>query len=63
MELMLTDEEGKLLTEILEHRHRELQKEIAHTDHHEFKLVLRHKSGLIESILERLRGAPIKLRA
>lgn len=60
MELILTTEEQELLLGILEQRHRELQKEISHTDHHEFKLALRKKEKLLESILSRLRGAPIQ---
>ena len=35
MELILTTEEHELLSEILEHRLREMQKEISHTDHRE----------------------------
>jgi hypothetical protein len=60
MELILTTEEQELLLGILEQRHRELQKEISHTDHHEFKLALRKNEKLLESILSRLRGAPIQ---
>jgi len=60
MELQLSIDEQELLLGILEQRHRELQKEISHTDHHEFKLVLRKNEKLIESILNRLRGAPIR---
>ena len=60
MELQLSIDEQELLLGILEQRHRELQKEISHTDHHEFKLVLRRNEKLIESILNRLRGAPIR---
>ncbi len=60
MELILTTEEQELLLGILEQRHWELQKEISHTDHHEFKLALRKNEKLLESILSRLRGAPIQ---
>jgi len=59
MELTLTHEEYQLLSEILEHRRRELLKEISHTDHHEFKMTLRTQERLIESILNRLRATPI----
>jgi hypothetical protein len=55
MGLTLTDEEGELLVNILEQRQRELGKEISHTDHHEFKEILRKNEGLIESILTHLR--------
>jgi len=60
MELTLTAEEQELLFAILEQRHRELQKEISHTDHHDFKLVLRKNEKLLECILSHLRGAPIQ---
>jgi len=64
MELILSTEEHQLLLDILEQRHRELLKEISHTDHHEFKLALRKNEKLLESILSRLRGASVQeLRA
>lgn len=62
MELRLSAQEQQLLEEILEARYRVLQKEIAHTDHREFKQTLREHEKLIESILERLRTAA-RLRA
>lgn len=55
MELILSDEEQELLEQILEHRHSGLQKEIAHTDHREFKQMLRKDDELIESMLNRVR--------
>jgi hypothetical protein len=60
MELILTAEEQEFLVGVLEHRHRELQKEIAHTDHREFKVVLHRNEKLLESILTRLRGAFVR---
>jgi uncharacterized protein YutE (UPF0331/DUF86 family) len=57
MELILSAQEQELLEEILEARNRLLQKEIAHTDHREFKQKLRDNEKLIEAILERLRTA------
>jgi hypothetical protein len=56
MELLLTPQEHELLQKILEQRHLELQKEISHTDHREFKQTLRNHEKLIESMLSRLRG-------
>ena len=56
MELMLSTEEQEFLLSILEQRHRELLKEIAHTDHHEFTQGLRKNERLLDSILGRLRG-------
>jgi hypothetical protein len=55
MELALTVEDRKLLSEILERRLRELQKEIAHTVHRDFKGLLRGNEKRIESMLGRLR--------
>jgi hypothetical protein len=55
MELTLTVEERELVLEILNHRHRELLREISHTDHHEFKLALRKREKLLESVVNRLR--------
>ena len=55
MELTLTIEEWELLSEILDERHRALLREISHTDHREFKLVLRRREKLIESVVNRLR--------
>ena len=51
MELELSAEERELLLRILDQRHLELQKEISHTDHREFKEVLRKNEKLIESVL------------
>ena len=64
MELMLSPEERQFLLEVLEQRHRELLKEIWHTDHREFKETLRKNESLLESVLNRLRDVPAeKLRA
>ncbi|MBZ5549078.1 MAG: hypothetical protein LAO22_14155 [Acidobacteriia bacterium] len=60
MEFLLSTEEHQLLLDILEQRHRELLKEISHTDHHEFKQALRKNEKLLESILTRLRGASVQ---
>ena len=49
----LNDEERELIQELLEERHRTLLLEIAHTDHHHFKVVLRKKAELVESMLSR----------
>jgi hypothetical protein len=56
MELTLTVEEKELMLEILEQRHRELQREISHTDHREFKLALRKNEKVLGSIVSQLRA-------
>jgi hypothetical protein len=53
-ELTLNEGERELILDILEERHRTLLVEISHTDHHHFKLVLRKKAELLESVLNRL---------
>ncbi len=60
MELILTTEEQELLSTILGQRHRELLKEIAHTDHRECRQALRKNEKLIESMLSHLHGAPVQ---
>lgn len=55
MELTLTKEERELLLEILSERHRALLIEISHTDHREFKLALRKREKLLDSVENRLR--------
>jgi hypothetical protein len=56
MELTLTIEEWELLLEILGERHLALLREISHTDHREFKLALRKREKLLESVMNRLRA-------
>ena len=51
MQLTLNTEEQELLLSILDQRHRELVKEIAHTDHREFKQGLRKDERLLDSLL------------
>ena len=63
-ELILNTEEQEFLLAILEQRHRELSKEITHTDHHEFRQTLRKNERLLDSVLSRLREAAVQeLRA
>jgi len=64
VELILNTEEQELLLDILEQRHRELLKEISHTDSREFKQELRKKEKLLDSMLGHLRRAGVQeLRA
>ncbi|HUK48942.1 MAG TPA: hypothetical protein VLW06_15165 [Terriglobales bacterium] len=55
MELILSVEERELLLQILEQRHHDLQKQISHTFHRDFKQMLRRNETLIESMLSQLR--------
>lgn len=54
MELRLTSDQRQLLQEILEERHRERLREIAHTDHRHFQELLRRKAKVLESLLEKV---------
>ncbi len=56
--LVLSDEERELLFDILEERHRALLREIAHTDHHDFKVSLQKRERLLESLLSRFMAHP-----
>lgn len=58
MELRLTTEEREILTRLLEQRHREISKEISHTDNREFREFLRKNEDTIEGILTQLREGP-----
>jgi hypothetical protein len=55
MELTLTTAEREFLLEILEEHHRELFREIARTNHHQFKSVLKNKEMLLESVVNKLK--------
>lgn len=47
----LSEEERELIQQVLEERHRTLLLEISHADHHNFKVALRKKAELLESVL------------
>lgn len=55
--LTLTEEEKDLMQEILEERHRTLLLEISHTDHHHFRVLLRKRAEMLESLLNRFLAA------
>lgn len=54
MELQVTTAELELLSHILEERYRELERQIGHTDHHEFRLVLQEERRLLLALLEKV---------
>ncbi len=62
MELHLTPQEQELLTEILEEHHRELRQEIFHTDHHDFKMALKEKERILESLLDKVGASEVATR-
>jgi len=58
MEIMLNASETELLLEILDEHQHQLLRQIAKTEHHEFKEVLRRKEKAIESMLSKLKYLP-----
>lgn len=60
MELILSEAEAALLKDILSERHLSLQREIARTDHREFRQILREREKILESVVEQLRGGTPK---
>ncbi len=54
MELLLSPEEAELVREILEDRHSELYREISRARHHDFKIALRQKEALLDSVVKNL---------
>lgn len=59
MELTLNAEEQELLLRILEQSHRELLREIAHTDHREFRQGLLRDEKLLAALLDRVRASSL----
>ena len=53
-------EELEVLTEELAGRLTELESELAHTDRKEFRQMLKGRKAIMESILGRLRRAPVE---
>ena len=60
MELTLSTEEHKLLSNILERFNLELLNEIVHTDSREFKQGLLNDAKLLESLIGRVRGSAVQ---
>jgi len=59
MELILTLEEKELLREILEQHQHQLLREISRSKHREFKVELKNKERLLESLISKLKtGQP-----
>lgn len=54
MELTLTAQEEELVRTILDEHYRELLREIAKTDTRDFRLDLREKAKLLESVMSKL---------
>ena len=55
MEITLTAQAEELVRTILDEGHRELLREIAKVDNRDFKVALKEKATLLESVLNKLR--------
>ena len=54
MQIQLTPKEEDFLRHLLQERHRELVREISHTDHQEFRHVLKEHEKTIEALMSKL---------
>lgn len=59
MDLTMNVDEFEFLLHLLETRHGELVREIAHTENHEFRQGLRRNEKLLETLIGRLRAAAV----
>jgi hypothetical protein len=55
--LALNDDEERVLREMLERSVHDLEMEILHTDHHEFRALLKARHGVLRTLLGRLGAA------
>ena len=58
MELVLTDEETRLLREVLTNHIGELRSEIAHTERYALRQELKHDEELLRALVARLAPTP-----
>lgn len=54
----LTDEERALLIQVLARRERDLEVEILHTDHAEFRKILKEQLNLLHSLMAKINSSP-----
>ena len=59
----LTNEERELLAQVVERRERDLEVEILHTDHAEFRRMLKERLALLRQLQSKLATAPVALAA
>jgi len=52
--LELSKEERELLATILQDRHKQLMREISHSDHITFSRMLRHKEDILQHMMDKL---------
>lgn len=57
--LELTQDEEEMLGQVLQHSLATLELEIQHTDHKEFKALLRHRRDVLKGLADRLRRSVV----
>ena len=60
--LELTDDEALMLKGLLEARWEDVLKEERHTDHREFRALLKAKASMLEHVIEQLSAVPVAAR-
>jgi len=59
MQIELTQAEHGLLVTLLQERQRELLREIARADHHDFRHTLQEREGMLEALLHKLNAGTV----
>lgn len=62
MDVHLSETEREFLVDLLEERHLALQREIRHTDHHEFKQILHDRLEMLEKLLDRVNAVELSVK-
>jgi hypothetical protein len=60
--LELSDDQASMLRGVLESKWEEVVKEVRHTDHREFKELLRQKANMLEDIIHQLADVSVAVR-
>lgn len=59
----LSDEERELLMQVLERRERDMEVEILHTDHVEFRKLLKLRMKLLHGLMAKVAAHPMAMAA
>lgn len=59
----LTESERELLLQVLERRERDLEVEILHTDHAEFRKMLKERLNLLRALIMKVNTSPVAMAA
>ena len=59
----LTNEERALLVQVLERRERDMEIEILHTDHADFRKLLKERLTLLQNVMAKVNTPPVAMAA